>query len=147
MTSDPDWQVRARAISAIGAQHEQSLLPEVHRALKDEATFVRERASRVLQTLGDKSSLTPVSEALSSEPDPAVRGNLAEALAKIGGASEIGRLSEVLQDDRDPGVRARTAQVLGDLGEVARPALERSAAGDPDANVRATASAALQRLR
>jgi len=74
--------------------------------------FVRERATRVLQTIGDASSLEPLREAL-SEPDAAVRGNVAEALAKIGRAKELAALTRVLERDADEDVRARTAAALG----------------------------------
>ncbi|MEP6802112.1 MAG: HEAT repeat domain-containing protein [Acidobacteriota bacterium] len=178
LVSDASWEVRARAISVIGELRERSLLPELHRALKDPMPFVRERVTRVLQTVGDVSSLPPLREAL-SEPDAAVRGNVAEALAKIGGAKELPALTQVLQHDEDEGVRARTASALGEahlgaavdplvsalgdqsvsvraraveaLGEIgdprARAALEKSARRDPDSQVRASAAAALKKLR
>jgi HEAT repeat protein len=179
LMSDPSWQVRASAISVIGELRERSLLPELHHALKDSMLFVRERVTRVLQTVGDVSSLPPLREALWSEPDAAVRGNIAEALAKLGGAKELPALSQVLQHDEDEGVRARTAFALGEarlgaavdplvsalgdrslsvraraaeaLGEIgdprARSALEKSARSDPDSGVRASAAAALEKLR
>jgi len=178
LLSDTSWQVRASAISVIGELHERSLLPELHRALKDPALFVRERVTRVLQTVGDASSLPPLREAL-SDPDAAVRGNIAEALAKLGGATELPALSRLLQRDEDESVRGRTASALGQarlgaavdplvsalgdrspsvrasaaeaLGEIgdprARSALEKSARSDPDNAVRASAAAALEKLR
>jgi HEAT repeat protein len=103
--------------------------------------------TRVLQTTGDESSLSPLHEAL-TEPDAAVRGNIAEALAKIGGVSELPALADLLKHDKDEGVRARVASALGELGDArARPALEDSARTDPDSVVRATAAAALAKLR
>lgn len=148
LVSDESWQVRATAISVIGELRERSLLPELHRAMKDSSLFVRERVTRVLQTVGNASSLPPLRETLTSEPDAAVRGNIAEALAKIGGAAEIPALSQLLQHDQDAGVRARTASALGELGDPrARSALEKSAQSDPDSGVRAIAAAALKKLR
>lgn len=178
LLSNSSWEVRASAISVIGELRERSLLPELHRALKDPMLFVRERVSRVLQTVGDVSSLPALREAM-SERDAAVRGNIVEAIVKIGGAKELPALSQVLLHDEDEGVRARTAAALGAagvgaavdplvsaladpsvsvrsraaeaLGEIgdprARAALEKSARSDPDSGVRASAAAALTKLR
>ncbi|HEX7418587.1 MAG TPA: HEAT repeat domain-containing protein, partial [Thermoanaerobaculia bacterium] len=95
------------------------------------------------QTVGDASSLPPLRDALSSEPDAAVRGNIVEALAKIGGATELPALTQVLQHDKDEIVRARTASALGKAHLSGAVDALVSALGDESASLRAGAAEAL----
>ena len=141
--ADPRWQVRARAITEVGELRERRLIPELVRALNDPMVAVRERASRVLQWMGDDSSLPPLRAAVRHESDPAVRGNVAEALARIGGRKELPLLGTVLTSDPDEGVRARTAAALGAAQIREAVPLLIAALADPGVSVRARAAEAL----
>lgn len=145
--ADPRWQVRARAITEIGELRERRLLPELARALNDPMVAVRERTSRVLQWMGDDSSLPALRAAVRDESDPAVRGNVAEALARIGGRKELALLDAVLRGDPDEGVRARTAAVLGATQIRDAAPLLIAALADHGVSVRARAAEALGELR
>jgi HEAT repeat protein len=142
LAAHPEWEVRANAVSTIGDLKEKSLLRELHRALKDEQLFVRERASRVLQWMGDASSLPPLKEAL-TDAGAAVRGNAAEALARIDGAKQLDALVPLLAKDPDEGVRATTAAALGAARAGAAVDALLAALSDPSISVRARAIEAL----
>jgi len=116
MAANENWEVRVRAIRAIGDAKDRDLLPEVHAALADENIEVRESAGRVLQGLADESSIGPLLAAL-SDPEPVIRMRAVEALASVGGAAQLETLEKVSKNDQDPSVREAAQEALLRLRE------------------------------
>lgn len=114
LAADDNWEVRTRAVKAIGDANDRSLLPVVHAALTDKSLEVRESAGRVLTWLGDDTSIPPLMKAL-SDSEPVIRIRAVEALAHIGGESQIKTLTWVAEKDKDPSVRAAAAEALSEL--------------------------------
>lgn len=142
LASHEDWNVRSRAIVAIGDVRDAGLLPVLHRALSDSNLEVRESTSRVLQWMGDSTSLEPLRKAL-RDPEGIIRSHAAEALARIGGASQLQALEQVLRNDEDPTVRALTASALGQIGDPAVVPPLVAALDDASVPVRSRAAEAL----
>ncbi len=80
---DPIWQVRCRAIHAIGDGSMPELIPDVIGMLRDRVPGVRASAVGVLRILKAKDALTAI-RALASDPDSLVRENVVWALKELG---------------------------------------------------------------
>lgn len=177
LLADNNWNIRSNAVRAVGEVQDLKLLPDLYLLIEDDRLEVRESTSRVLQWMGDETSIPALLKAL-TDPEPIVRSNAAEALARIGGPEAVTVLRQILQTEIDPSVRAITASALGQmpdsavvpilimalhdsapmvriraaiaLGETGklsgRLALEK-VLGDPNPQVRASAQAALKRLK
>jgi len=115
LLKDENWEVRVRAIRAVGDAKDRTLLPEIHAALSDANLEIRESAGRVLTWLGDDSSIPFLLKAL-SDKEPVIREHSVEALARIGGAGQRETLERVAKEDPDAGVRAAATEALGHLG-------------------------------
>ena len=88
-----------------------------------------------------------LSQLLQHDEDESVRGRIASALGQARLGAAVDPLVSAL-GDRSPAVRASTAEALGEIGDPrARSALEKSARSDPDSAVRASAAAAIEKLR
>lgn len=160
---DPDPEVRAAAVAALGASEGKEAVEALGRALSDDDWFVRLAAAKALQGLGERGrpAVPALVKALSPRDGlkdfrPVRCGEAMVALARIdprakeieaGCAVVVGKL---LQDERQGsfGARATGARLLAACGPPAAstaPALA-TLLRDPDGDVRVAAAEALLRI-
>jgi len=96
--------------------------------LASSASFVRSLAARTAGQNGI-TSRTPVLRALLADGDTAVAADAAFALGLLRDTAGVPQLARALE--RTPAVAEAAAWSLGELGGAARPAIERSLAGEP----------------
>jgi cyclophilin family peptidyl-prolyl cis-trans isomerase/HEAT repeat protein len=104
LLADPDTEVRAKAVLALGQIAEPSSLPDVVKAGSDPTTAIRANAAFALGLLADASAQAVLVQ-LAADPSPKVRASAAEALGRLhdaGGTSAV----LALLDDSDVSVRA-----------------------------------------
>lgn len=125
--TDPDPQVRERAMGALGTIGDpRALQPLVKAAHRDPSPTLRARAEAEAARLADPhASLIDEDVLLASlkHPDPSQRAEAAFNLGKSGSWWAVEPLIQAL-DDAVPNVRERAAAALGELGDKrAAPAL------------------------
>lgn len=81
-TNDPDAEVRAAAVEALGEHKVERLRPELELALEDENALVRWQAARALRRIASPSSIPRLTAGL-EDTSPAVAAQCACALAAI----------------------------------------------------------------
>jgi len=94
---DPEAEVRASAVQALGRIGDESQVAEVTAALKDEAPSVRGRAAFALGLLGAPEGVDPLLD-LVRDPDVAVRGRVGYALGLVGDPRSEGALTSLMDD-------------------------------------------------
>lgn len=114
-TGDPDANVRAAAVEALGERGERSALPAVRARLGDPAWFVRVHASRAVGKLGGSEEAAAIAPAL-RDARWWVRAAAKDALRDLGPAV-AGALLPYLEDE-DAFARNGAAEVLQDIGLV-----------------------------
>jgi HEAT repeat protein len=146
-----DPTTRREAMTAAGALHIKTAVPDLLAALNDGDDDVRAKAAEALWSLGgDAREGAPALASLLKDRSAAARLNAAGALGAIGrdaAAVAVAPLRETLRD-ADPYVRAQAADSLGQFGPaagVASPDLARML-GDREKNVRVAAGYALAGL-
>jgi HEAT repeat protein len=115
LTRDPDPNVRAAAVEALGEQGDAGGLAAVRERIRDETWFVRVHACRAVGRLGDLEDASRIARAL-SDPWWWVRAAAKDALRGLG-IGVAGALIPYL-DDEDAFVRNGAAEVLQDVGFV-----------------------------
>ncbi len=115
LTRDPDANVRAAAVEAIGEQGDPTGLAAVCERLRDDTWFVRVHACRAVGRLGDLDDAPRIAAAL-GDPWWWVRTAAKDALRGFG-IGVAGALMPYL-DDADAFVRNGAAEVLQDVGFV-----------------------------
>jgi HEAT repeat protein len=145
------WAAAGALVAALGPKADAAL-PALLAALKDrDNVLTRRYAPAVLMSLGPtaRPALPALTEAL-RDPDADVRRCAAAALMQLGPAPEkmLPAVTEALRGSDLAYVRRQALAALTSLGPRAKPAVPavRAALGDPDADVRRWAEAALRRI-
>jgi len=135
---------RSRAAEALGSSGDARSVKPLIGALDDATWAVRKRAAEALGKLGDARAVAPLICCV-KDGNADLRSIALESLVKLGRPSAEPLIACL--KDGDPFVRERAAQTLGKLGDVrAIPPLA-ECLKDPDADVCAAATAALDALR
>jgi HEAT repeat protein len=138
---DADSEVRRIAIGALGFADEDSALPALIRALKDESWMVREEAAQTIGKLRGK----PATDQLISLLDDAfwqVRLKAVRSLGLLKATEAVMPIAGQLLHEVG-NLRKEAVIALGEIGDPAAiPALE-AAGGDPDPDVRKLSKLAL----
>jgi HEAT repeat protein len=145
---DSSLFVRERVTRVLQTVGDRSSLPPLREALSSESdAAVRGNIAEALAKIGGATELPALSRLLQHDQDDGVRARTAFALGDAGIGAAVDPLILAL-GDRSASVRERAAEALGKIGDPrARPALEKSGRNDPDSAVRASAAAALGKLR
>jgi len=144
---DPMLFVRERVTRVLQTVGDVSSLPPLREALSEPDAAVRGNIAEALAKIGGAKELPALSQVLQHDEDEGVRARTAFALGEARLGAAVDPLVSAL-GDRSLSVRARAAEALGEIGDPrARSALEKSARSDPDSGVRASAAAALKKLR
>jgi len=115
---DKDEDVRlasARALGDVGIKSTSSIFL-VNTLKSSKNTTLIARCLRSLGKLQDHSSTNTVSDFLSIQYPPEVRGTAAEALGLMEAERKVGALIDTLEKDPDKTVRSLAAQALGRIG-------------------------------
>jgi HEAT repeat protein len=140
----PEVAARLEALAVAAALAPEGGLEWVARFAADPDLTVRRRAFEL--GLGAGTDGLPVTRAFLGDPDAALALDAFDAVGRASDRAATSRLRALLSSDR-PWIRAGACHLLGYLaGRVVQPALQRLAAEDADASVRATAAAAIERL-
>ncbi len=109
--TDPDYQVRLRAVQELGQLKEMKLLPSLLEQLEiEDSKYVIASLVKVVAALGGSRVLERVKPFL-KHPDSRVRANTVEALGTIGAQDVFDLLFPMLNDD-DGRVKANSVRVL-----------------------------------
>jgi HEAT repeat protein len=130
------WEVRERAVSALGSIGDQSALPHLVEALNDGKDAVRTAAASALGQLGDKRAVPHLVQALDSKGKS--HWWAGQALGRLGALPE---LVQALDHKRSR-VREGAVRGLSEIGEEGIPHLVR-AMGDSSKQVRKRAASIL----
>jgi HEAT repeat protein len=95
---DPDSNLRAAAVFALGRRPDPAAIPLLLQILGDSSEYLARLAADALITIG-QAAVPPLIEALEHSPQPRVRANAARALALIGNTSAIPALFRALEDE------------------------------------------------
>jgi HEAT repeat protein len=109
-----DWLMRAEAAAGLGAAGDESVVPDLARALQHPVQSTREAAAAALAELGGQAALDVLWEEFDRSSSARI-GYIASALARFG-APAVGRLNEVAVDP-DPSRRYWAAVALGATGD------------------------------
>jgi HEAT repeat protein len=143
LLGDSQRDVRATALDALVGLEVPDAEGLAREALRDEDSFVRVTAVRLLGDLGDPESAHALAERLIHDGDPVVRQRAAEALGVLGGEVSFEGLAAGLAD---PAERVRVACIESlagqDPGRAAQ-TLSRLVVEDASWQVRAQAARAL----
>ena len=128
-------------------QEAKTIAPALIEALHSPSADVRRAASRSLGQLGNAAFPALTKAKALQDPDAQARRMVIEALSWMG-PDAVPALIFAMKD-ASPAVRRSAARALGNLGSEAKPARSalEAAASDPQADVRAAAAKALQRIR
>lgn len=91
------WLERWSAVYALGQLKNETAIPYLTKALKDENKDIRWHAVEALGEIGSENSIPHLIKAL-EDKEESVRNNAAEALGKIGSENSIPALIETLKD-------------------------------------------------
>lgn len=103
------------ALSALGQTRDASEKGVLEAALQDPDPEVASRAAEALGSLGDRSSVGKLQEALKTGAQPTLRVAAAGALLQLGEESARGQLEQFLRDP-NPDMQFRAATILAELG-------------------------------
>jgi len=110
--SEPDPQLRAKAIDELGAMEAKKELKALYGTEKDP-----ELRAKILGSMGVAEDVATLGEVARSEADPELRGKAIEALGIAGGPEASKQLAALYSSESDPQVRARVLDgylILGD---------------------------------
>ena len=107
--SDPDDDVRRRAVSALGDAGEAAI-PALLEAIQTGGPYVREGVTAALSRIG-RPAISALASALCTDNDPRVRLGATLALGRIGGPAAADILIEALEDE-DEDVRRTAKEAL-----------------------------------
>ncbi|GGV39423.1 hypothetical protein GCM10010182_74830 [Actinomadura cremea] len=116
---DPDPDVRAAAVTALGAarDHVPWARPMLHAALTDPAVPVRRAAAHRLLRSGERSARRlQAAPVLLADPDPVIRYETLRGLGRDGRVRDWGADARALLTDPDPLVRAEALAALLEAG-------------------------------
>ena len=141
--SDPDVAfLHSLALSEGGGETSKVIIRELLKALADDRSEVTERAEEMLVVLAPTSTPSIIAE-LGKDRSPE---RAATALGRIGDSSAVQPLVTALENHHHEGVRVKAAAALGALRDPAAVEPLLRATRDPDFDVRAEASHALDHL-
>ncbi len=136
LLSDPDEEIRALALAAVGAFEDPRIIPATIELLNDDDWWLRICAADTLGQFKDPRAVDALTAALD---DPEARWAAVEALGRIGDAKSLPRLSKLLNDPA-PEVRIEVLLALPNFNHPKiLEALHRVAKSDPHRSVRARA--------
>lgn len=146
-------QAQAAGILSQFSTNALPVLPELVRALSHPDRELRFQCARAIEALGPAAS-NAIPALIKSLDDPACQSVAARALGAFGpdAAAAVPRLTEIVSDTaRVAGsreLRVNAAYALSQLGRMNPPVVAalRTAADDPDPEIRAAAAEALQRI-
>lgn len=144
LTDSARQPARAWAANVLGEVRAQRAFPALVRALGDPDDEVRAKSATALGRLGDRRAVGYLLEHLLTDPAPFVRLRIASSLGQFGGPEVTDRLVRAL-GDAAWWVRMRSVEALEQIGPVAEAPLL-IALDDSDAEIRARAAVALERL-
>jgi HEAT repeat protein len=146
----PAWEERVAGARMLGrlTPRRQEALPELVKAMGDQATLVRASVAEALSGFGE--AAVPALLKGLNDPSDKVRKTSAFALGDMGRAAEaaVPQMGRMLRKDGDRYVRWSAAHALGSLGQVARKAVPDLAAvlDDADHWLRVVAAEALWKV-
>jgi HEAT repeat protein len=145
LREDFDADEREKAAEKLGTLGDPDAVPALREATRDPDDKVREAAAEALGLLADPAAAADLA-ALLRDPEKDVRRKAVKALGLLGDAGRVSDLLPLL-GDRSSDIRQETAEALGRIGSpLALPFLQRLAAEDSDADVRAAAGFAARRI-
>lgn len=144
---DPNFRVRAKAISILGNYRDSGSLYIFTRALGDREPSVRLAAATGLYHLNSRSAASALGGQLLHERDNAIKMMILSALARLGSAGSMHGLEKTLREADSPLIRALSAHVLGEARERHAVNALSAALADTDRRVRAEVCAALGAYR
>jgi HEAT repeat protein len=110
-----DYNVRRRAVEALGKIGDPKAVDPLINALKDEDEYVRKNAAGALGKIGDPKAVDPLINALKDD-DIGVRWRVVEALGKLGDPKAVDPLTNALKDENKY-MRQGAAEALGKIGD------------------------------
>ncbi|MBN1429106.1 MAG: HEAT repeat domain-containing protein [Anaerolineae bacterium] len=140
--ADEDWQIRMRAVEALGQMSSEQALDSLAQAMQDASSGVRERAAAALGRLGSEEALSILLNAQNADGTP--RSVAAIGLAHFPRREAIEHLVVSLAISRDDG-RQEVIDALVQIGSMAVPWLV-DALQDPNISVISGALDALGRI-
>jgi cyclophilin family peptidyl-prolyl cis-trans isomerase/HEAT repeat protein len=144
LASDPDANIRRRALLAIGRVGTSEGLPRLVAALRDPDERVRSTAAFALGLVGAREGVAPLTAAL-QDSSPAVRGRAAEGLGLTADAvRSAGGLGAALEASTAAAIAEASAGCAAVLSPIDPDA---ESVGDPDVDACRLALVALVRLR
>ncbi len=147
LASDPNVDVRMRAVELLGEVGTRSDLPRLLDGLRDAAWSVRASAADSLGLLGGRRAWSALCRAMTEDQNANVRRYAAVALASGGRDIASGPLAAALRDERNPSALVGIYSALYDLGDAARLAELLDLLHHRDTMVRFQVLAALDDLR
>ncbi len=139
----PDWSIRLKAVQDMGT--DETVLPLLVAALKDEHHQVRRLAAAALGASGNSAAVQPLCQALLNDSSVGVKRTAGDALSDLGDSSAEQAMCEALSD-KNKLVRWRAARFLAEVGSaVSLPALQ-AKQNDSEFEVRLEIETAIQRI-
>lgn len=109
---DPEGEVRAMAVQALGRIGDAAYADRVTAALEDDDASVRARAAFALGLLGAPEGVGPLLD-LAGDEDVSVRGRVADALGLVADPRSEGALVHLMEDAETPVVASACYAVSG----------------------------------
>ena len=139
----PDWSVRLRAVQDMGT--DESVMPLLIAALKDDHHQVRRLAAAALGTTGSAAAVQPLCEALLRDSSVGVKRTAGDALSDLGDVSAESAMCEALSD-KNKLVRWRAARFLAEVGTTSSLPILQAKQNDAEFEVRLEIETAIQRI-
>lgn len=109
--SDPDPEIRARTVIALGRIEWPETATQLGRLMTDSVEAVRLETAFALGQLGDSNGIFPITASLRDEESIEVKCAMIEALGKMGNPVVVGILAQYASDP-DPSIRGAVAFAL-----------------------------------
>ena len=110
--SEPDPELRSKAIDELGAMEATKELKTLYGAERDPRL-----RGKILGALGVAEDVTTLGEVARSDPDPELRGKAIEAIGIAGGPAAAKQLAALYSAESDPEIRARVLNAYLILGD------------------------------
>lgn len=138
-----DWSVRLKAVQDMGT--DETVMPLLIAALKDDHHQVRRLAAAALGATGNSAAVQPLCQALLNDPSVGVKRTAGDALSDLGDVSAEQAMCEALSD-KNKLVRWRAARFLAEVGSAASLSALEAKQNDSEFEVRLEIETAIQRI-